>query len=371
MAARKRSIRGATRSRARHGRVAAVAWLAGLLAGCVSLPTLDELRAGPAPHLTTDAPSAMADDRGRYRQLFCDALVNGPGASASTRPCDFWLHRLADEPAPPPSVTIAPRARLQVLLMTGAFSECFGESARPFESSVADLRRAGYRIDTVVLGGRSGTEHNARQIADYLEEYKLEPELPLVMIGYSKGISDILEFLVEFPDQAAKVGAVIGVAGAVRGSPLADALGGSYRLMFNVAIGQCPSGNGDVIRSLRTDVRRDWLQRNTLPDGVHYYSLAAFTTRDRMARALVAPWKKLLRGNRRNDGQMLPEDTLIPNSTVLGYLNADHWGVVLDIEREHAILADRSDPEPFPQHALLESILRLVGEDLYGAGGER
>jgi len=351
--------------------VVVTALLAGLLAGCASSPSLDELRAAPAPHLAADAPPVMGDDRGRYRQLFCDALVNGSGATAGTRPCDFWLHRLTDEPAPPPSANNVRRPRLQVLLMTGAFSECFGDTARPFDPFLEALRRDGMRIDTVVLGGRSGTADNARQIADYLRNYTLEPGVPLVMIGYSKGVSDILEFLVGYPDLAASVGAVVGVAGAVRGSPLADALGGPYWLLFDVPIGQCPSGNGDVIRSLRTDVRRAWLQQNSLPDHVRYYSLTAFATRDRMARALVVPWKKLLHNGRRNDGQLLPGDTLIPNSTVLGYVNADHWGVALDIEREHAFLADRPDAEPFPQQALLDSILRLVGQDLYGADGKR
>jgi len=350
---------------------AATALLAALMCGCASSPTLDELRTGPAPHLTAGAPPVAGDDRGRFRQLFCAALGNSSGATASARPCDFWLHRLADEPAPSPSAIDVRPPRLQVLLMTGAFSECFGDTARPFDPFLEALRRDGMRIDTVVLGGRSGTADNARQIADYLGNYTLEPGVPLVMIGYSKGVSDILEFLVGYPDLAAKVAAVVGVAGAVRGSPLADALGGPYWLLFHVPIGQCPSGNGDVIHSLRTDVRRAWLQQNSLPEHVRYYSLTAFATRDRMARALVAPWKKLLHEDRRNDGQLLPGDTLIPNSTVLGYLNADHWGVALDIEREHALLADRPDAEPFPQQALLDSILRLVGQDLYGAVGQR
>ena len=331
------------------------------LSGCVSLPTADELIEGPSPHLYADAPPGIVDGRARFRDYFCDSLDE----------CDRWLHRLPDEPAapgPPPQG----RTDLQVLFVTGAFSECFGESARPFADAIEALADGPDRFGTIVVGGRSGTEHNAAQIASYFEENPADPNLPLVLVGYSKGTSDIMQFLVDYPGQAAEVNAVVSVAGAVRGSPLADTFGGLYNLTFShLPSGRCEKGDGDVVSSLRTDVRRGWLAEHDLPAHIRYYSFAAFTTRERMARALVPSWEMLLKHDRRNDGQLLPRDALVPRSTLLGYLNADHWAVAMRLEKDLEFFAARRDAEPFPHTALLEAILRLVGEDAAVTGYAR
>jgi hypothetical protein len=127
---------------------------------------------------------------------------------------------------------------------------------------------------------------------------------------------------------------------------------------------QCPPGDGEVVDSLRPAVRKQWLRDHELPRQVHYYSIAAFTTRERVARALVPSWKILLKYGRRNDGQLLARDELIPGSTVLGYLNADHWAVALDIEDDWPLLAQRSVDDPFPHLALLQAILQRVAADV-------
>lgn len=338
-----------------------------LLSGCASLPTADELRKAPSPHFAAQAPIGISDGRGGFRHLFCDSLAEYPEDAGSRVPCDFWLHHMDDEPAGE-----APRqaggAPLQVLLVTGAFSDCFGEDARPFRSAIGPLRDQGHRIDTIVVGGRSGTAHNAREIAAYLEQWPVQPGAPLVLIGYSKGTSDILQFLVDFPDPASRVDAVVSIAGSVGGSPLADAYHGLYDLLFShLPYGHCPPGDGEVVDSLRPEVRDRWLRDNSLPAHIRYYSLAAFTTRDRVARALTAPWKSLLKHDRRNDGQLLPEDALIPGSTLLGYLDADHWAVALHIEDESSLLAHREEGARFPQLALIQAVLQQVATDMSGA----
>lgn len=98
----------------------------------------------------------------------------------------------------------------------------------------------------------------------------------------------------------------------------------------------------------RAQARRDWLQKNTLPGFVQYFSLAAFTTRAHLSAALAPVWKRLLRYDYRNDGQVLARDSLIPGSTLLGYLDADHWSAAIDVESVHPVIgarrAARSDP---------------------------
>ena len=338
-----------------------------LLPGCASLPTAAELRKAPSPHLAAQAPTGISDGRGGFRRLFCESLAEYPEEAGSPVPCDFWLHHMDDEPAgeAPRQAGAAP---LQVLLVTGAFSECFGDDARPFGSAIGSLRDQGHRIDTIVVGGRSGTVHNAGEISAFLEQWPVQPDVPLVLIGYSKGTSDILQFLVDFPGPASRVDAVVSIAGSVGGSPLADTFGGLYDLLFShLPYGHCPPGDGEVVDSLQPEVRDRWLRDNSLPAHIRYYSLAAFTTRDRVARALATPWKSLLEHDRRNDGQLLVEDALIPGSTLLGYLDADHWAVALHIEEESPLLAHREEDARFPQLATMQAVLQQVAIDTSSA----
>ena len=335
-----------------------------LLAGCVSLPTAEELREAPSPHLQPNAPAGITDERPRFRQYFCEELRQVATTGQEVAECDSWLHRLVDE-QDSAQTEYGERTDLQILFVTGAFSECFDESARPFASAIEARTGSDDAFGTIVVGGRSGTVHNAGQIAGYLESWPVDPERPLVLVGYSKGTTDILQFLVDYPEAAERVSAVVSIAGAIGGSPIADRYDGLYDLLFSrFPMKRCEKGDGAVVDDLRTDVRRAWLAENALPTHVRYYSLAAFTTRDRVARALVNTWKSLLRDSRRNDGQLIPEDALLPDSALLGYLDADHWAVAMELEKEHGVLAARRDESTFPHDALLGALLRVVGEDL-------
>ena len=246
-----------------------------------------------------------------------------------------------------------------------ALSECFGDVARPFRSAGADLAAAGHRFHTIVVDGRSGTETNAAEIALYFAEQPADAGMPRVLVGYSKGASDILQFLVDYPIYADRVDAVVSVAGSVRGSPLAQHYEGVYDLLVaHFPMGHCDAGDGELVHSLRSDLRTTWLNENPLPAHPRYYSVTAFTTQNFVARGLKHTWKSLLQHDRRNDGQLLPRDTLIPGSTLLGYVNADHWAVALDLESEHEIIAHRQDRAAFPRTVLIEAILDYVGADL-------
>jgi hypothetical protein len=353
--------------RARRMRPAVTACLAVLTAGCASLPTTAELTSGPSPHLLPDAPSGIVDERSRFRDYFCTALASGATADGVSANCEDWLHRLPDETqrAHPAN---AGRKRLQALFVTGAFSECYGESARPFASAIAALAGSGDDFGTIVVDGRSGTEHNAAEIAGFLDAWPVDPDKPLVLFGYSKGTSDILQFLVDYPAAASRISAVVSVAGSVGGSPLADRYASLYDLIFShLPSSRCEKGDRGVVDSLRTDVRSAWLAENPLPKHIQYYSLVAFTTRERMARGLVPSWELLLGDSRRNDGQLLPIHAMLPGSSLLAYLDADHWAVAMELEDEHGFIADRQDPAKFPHTALLSAMLRTVGEDLAAA----
>ena len=317
----------------------------------------------PGPQSATAAEGPSRDGRARFRDIFCGVLARGHVAGGEEQDCAGWLWRLDDEPRAQPRPLPAPDRSRQVYLVTGAFSECLGDEARPFNSAAAALAGTGYRISMITVSGRSGSEYNAARIAARLADPPPGEEGPVVLIGYSKGANDILEFLVRFPEVAARVESVVSVAGAIAGSPLAGHAGPAYgRIFAQIPSNRCAPGDGGVIDSLLQGTRRAWLAAHPLPDHVRYFSVAAFAARPRVAGALLAPWKLLLQYDLRNDGQLLARDQLIPGSTLLGYVNADHWSAAIDVEIVHPMLGTRPDPAPFPRAALLEAILLQLAE---------
>jgi hypothetical protein len=90
--------------------------------------------------------------------------------------------------------------------------------------------------------------------------------------------------------------------------------------------------------------------------------------RGRISRVLVPTYEKLAKVAPRNDGQVIYGDQIIPGSTLLGFVDADHWAIALPIDRAHPVVgsmfASRND---YPRKALLEAVLRFVEEDLAAA----
>jgi hypothetical protein len=342
------------------------------LAGCAMTPTepavtpnsqllapiVAELPAGGAP---------LTDGRAEFRQVFCAALAADPRASAG-RNCDRWLWRLSDEPELPeaPGASSLPAdPSVDVVLVPGAFGECYGSQARPFADGAKRLSERGYRLHWLVVGGRSGTEANAKQIAAALAQLEFTPGRRIVLIGFSKGTNDILRFLVDFPEQARRIDAVISVASPILGTPTADLAAGTYdALLGKIPLDACAPGDGQVLESLRTGTRERWMAANALPTAIRYYSLAGFAGRERMASILVPAWHYLNWFDRRNDGQVIASKAAIPGATLLGYANADHWGIAMHNERTSPHLVKRRDTVPFPVEVLLSALVAFVEQDL-------
>lgn len=336
------------------------------IAGCAALPQATELRDTVAAYPGGPLPAAR-DGRARFRELFCRlAAPDGVGENDPTT-CDSLLWRLKDETAPvAPSVAPGALASdLRVFVVSGAFGDCRNVDTVPFASEMEQLSALGVRIEAVMVSGRSGTEHNARQLAEAIERSGIQPDDRIVLIGYSKGAVDILQFLVDFPQLGQQVVSVVSVAGAIFGSHLAARAEWWYDRLFAESFAEvCQPGDGLVIKSLVPETRRKWLEEHPLPAHVAYFSLAAFTTEEHMSRGLAVPWRILSADDRRNDGQLLVGDAVIPGSTLLGYANADHWDVALSLERQMPHLSARESPRQFPRSALLEATLRYVSEVL-------
>jgi hypothetical protein len=65
-----------------------------------------------------------------------------------------------------------------------------------------------------------------------------------------------------------------------------------------------------------------------------------------------------------NDSQVLARTALIPGSTLLGYVNADHWALAMHNETYHPHLVRRQDDMPFPTATFLAAIVAFVEQDL-------
>jgi NAD(P)-dependent dehydrogenase (short-subunit alcohol dehydrogenase family) len=341
------------------------------LGGCASMPGSEALAGASVSLNTLPGAPPVEDGRAEFRAVLCPLLRAEGIAPADDALCERWLWRLPDEPAPVPARTVdlPEPQRLAVFLVTGAFSECVDDASRPFSTGAARLQAAGARVETLVVGGRSGPSHNARQIAAAIEAVGLRDDDQVILLGYSKGALDILHFLVDFPALAGKVDAVVSVAGPVFGSPLAEVADAAYsRLVAGLPHDRCPPGDGQVIRSLTPEVATGWLTSNPLPTGVRYYSIAAFTTRDHMSRALVPSWRRLGETDPHNDGQVAAADAVIPGSTLLGHANSDHWAIAQMIEVSHPHLVARPDPTPFPREQLFMAIVQFVVAEIAQGG---
>jgi hypothetical protein len=94
------------------------------------------------------------------------------------------------------------------------------------------------------------------------------------------------------------------------------------------------------------------------------YSIATMPDPARLAPGLVASYGLLERIDPRNDGNVLTHDQVIPGSTLLGYVDADHWSIGANLQASpNAIVRAAAGSEPFPRRALIEAILRTIVED--------
>ena len=327
-----------------------------LLLGCSpKLVTFDEKI--PAQTLSYIGAPPVSDARGRFRAIFCELLNREQKVYNQQVGCDDYLWKLIDEPQPVEKPTILPAHDINtvVLLVPGAFSECVGEIGMPYQEPAARLRKMGYRIENVGVSGLSSSGKNAEMIAQVVANEALNPSQRLVLLGYSKGTTDILHFLVNYPDLAFKVSAVISVAGAVNGSPLGDRY---YRTKYDnwlakQAWGKCEPGDGGLFDSLSRVVQLQWLATHPLPTHVRYFSLGSFARHEDVQLLQRYTHSLLTKIDPYSDGQLLMIDELIPGSVLMGYVNADHWTVAVSMEEKYSM----RNPELLERGRILRDVL--------------
>ena len=335
---------------------------------------------GSAPVNLSTVLAGIEDGRAQFRQIFC-AIRNDHGPTLHhDRPCDEALVRLPDEgEAPAVAAPVlargSPRPDLRYLIVPGIFGECLGELTSPFRYAIRHLEEAhGYagRFGIIPVGGRKSSAENARIIKQHLAGLQppLAPGERLVLVGYSKGTTDALEFLVENPDHAHDVAALVSIAGIVGGTPLADGATSPLKaLAEKLPMRNCEPGSGAIDSMTRANARERLTRGNGLPAGVRYFSLVAWPQEGQVSAILKPSYKILSRTDPRNDSQAIITDAIIPAGTLLGFANADHWAVILPFSQDAPVLARTLvTRNKYPREVLLEAIVAFVEEALGGGG---
>ena len=339
------------------------------LLACSSKPLVPHSLDGPPLVLLPAANAGIEDRRGRFREIACEVLEAHGQELSHHRDCEDALTRIGDEAgATGEPVNLGQsRRKLIIAMVPGIGWECFEnwlDYQNEFDTHVLTY---GYDSRILKVAGMSGTATNARMIRDAIIGHAdtLQPK-QLVLLGYSKGAPDALEAIVSYPEIRPYVAAVVSVAGAVGGSPLAYAADESdLGLLKHIPESTCTGGDGYAVESLRPSVRRQWLAENPLPDSVAYYSMVTLPDEEHMSSVLKGSWKKLAKVDPRNDSQVIFYDQIIPGSTLVAYLNADHWAIAVPVAESHPFIGKHFvDRNTYPRKAMFEALLRFVEEDL-------
>lgn len=342
---------------------------AALLAACAGKPLVPYTTDTPPLVLLPASEAGIDDRRGRFREIACAVFEDHGEDLAHPRSCDEALTRVGEEPgATGQPVDLGPsRMNLVAAMVPGIGWECF-EKWLAYENEFDEyLETLGFGAHIFSVDGMSGTTTNARMIRDAILVHadKLQAQ-QLVLIGYSKGAPDLLEAIVTYPEIHPYIAAIVSVAGAVGGSPLANpAQEKDLGLLRHIPGSECTEGDGRAVESLRPAVRRKWLAENPLPQNLRYYSVVTYPQPDQVSSVLKSTKRKLDAVDSRNDSQVIFYDQIIPGSTLLAFLNADHWAIAVPVAETHPFIGRHFvDRNNYPRQAIAESLLRFIEEDL-------
>ena len=343
-----------------------IAWRACLLAIVIFIGGAAATAQLVVPGVTTPAGSPHAS-AAPFSAVFCSVLEREHPDAGEWGPCSDYIEapfagRIA--------LGAIPR-KYRLAIVSGVLSACGGNSTA-FREGREHLHTVhGITVDLIPAPNGSSAA-NGKSIAQFLRANYRRDGRKFILLGYSKGAADILEGLARDPEAAKAVAALITVAGAIGGSPIADFMPvQAQQWIQKFSLGECKGDLYAAFRSLRRDVRRKFLAQH--PDaGVPVYSVAAVSDRARTSTILLESWELLSFYGQPEDSQLLEGDTRYPGGYNLGVVRADHLAVAIPLEgsKDPAVLR-LVNHNHFPRTALLEALVRYVTQDLAAADASR
>ncbi|GAC1635787.1 MAG: hypothetical protein NVS9B14_13490 [Candidatus Acidiferrum sp.] len=253
----------------------------------------------------------------------------------------------------------------RVLVIPGVLSSCQANT-QAFQDGQKHLQeKHGMTVEFLQTANDTSTNNGAK-IAAYLgQEMSSGDARKYIVVSYSKGSPDVQEALANDPQARDAVAAHVTIAGAIGGSPIAETMPEiAQRYAGMLKLGTCDGNVADAFKSLRQDVRKQFLQDHPDPL-VPSFSLAAVSDATTTSKMLLEAWKLLTAYDPRTDSQLLQSDALIPGGNFLGTLRADHLAVALNYENvTEGSIKSAADHNHYPRVALFEAAVRFAIQSL-------
>jgi hypothetical protein len=308
-------------------------------------------------YLKPDAPARTGTN---FANLFCSVLTQKNPDTGDWGSCGQYFESASLSDLKLGAVS----TKYRVLIVPGIMSSCVADTPA-FQGGQKTLQDQ-YSVSISLLQvPNDSSELNAKMIANFLSTESRTDPRKWIVIGYSKGATDVMVALAKEQGAAQHVAAFVSVAGAIGGSPIAGALpavADKWIRQYNMkgCQGDLPSG----FKSLQRDARAEFLAaypRMPVPS----YSIVTKSDITNTSKALLQTWQLLQAFGPVADGQLLKDDEIVPESTVLGVALADHFAVALPFDKStNSLIRSGMDKNRYPRAALLEAIVRFVSSDL-------